>query len=73
MKTETENIKDFFTENRRKILSVKAIEQMADVPRNTLLNVITIGRNIPKAHVEAITRVLEIVGYEPVGNEHRFL
>lgn len=73
MKTETENIRAYFTENRRKILSVKAIEQMADVPRNTISNLLLIGRDIPKAHVEAITRVLEIVGYEPVSDDHRFL
>lgn len=64
--TETENIKAFFTDTRRLLVSVKAVEKMAGLPRNTLLNLLTVGRSIPKHHLENITNVLSIIGYEPI-------
>lgn len=62
---EAENIKAYFTENRRKLVSVKAVEAMAGVPRNTLLNLLTVGRAIPEHHLENIVGVLCILGYRP--------
>ena len=63
--SESENVREFFTDNRRKLVSVKAIEAMAGVPRNTLLNLLTVGRTIPEHHLENIVNVLRIVGYVP--------
>ena len=61
---ETENILAFFTEDRRKLVSVKAVEAMAGVPRNTLLNLLTVGRPIPERHLTGIVKVLALIGYK---------
>ena len=65
---ESRHIKQFFTEARRRLVSVRAIEAEAGVPRNTLLNLLTIDRPIPLAHLASLTQVLVLIGYQPPAN-----
>lgn len=66
MVSESENLKSWFTENRRKLVSVKAVEEMAGVPLSTLKHFLDNRRGIPEHHLENIVNVLSIVGYEPI-------
>ncbi|GAB4047669.1 hypothetical protein [Spirosoma litoris] len=68
---EIENIKAFFTENRRKVMRVKAIEELSGVPKNTLLNLLTIDRAIPQRHIENLINVLKLFGYRPLDAESK--
>ncbi|RIV20354.1 hypothetical protein DYU11_20090 [Fibrisoma montanum] len=63
--TESENLKAYFTANRRKLVSVKAVEVMAGVPASTLKHFLDNRRGIPEHHLENIVNVLAIIGYQP--------
>ncbi len=63
---EVKRIKSFFNETRFKVLSIAAIEQLAKVPKNTLLNTLKIERRLPQKHIYKIVQILEEFGYEPV-------
>lgn len=65
MVSESENLKSWFTENRRKLVSVNQVEQMAGVPASTLKHFLDCRRAIPEHHLENIVNVLRIVGYVP--------
>jgi len=59
-----DEIKEFFTNDRRKGIKIAAVEKEAGVPKNTLLNLITIGRKIPEKHLQSIATVLKTVGFK---------
>lgn len=65
--SESENIRAFYTPNRRKLVPIGAVEKMAGVPTNTLYNALhpSVLRAIPEHHLENIVNVLVIVGYVP--------
>ncbi|RYC70721.1 hypothetical protein [Spirosoma sordidisoli] len=64
--TEAENLKAWFTENRRKLVSVKAVEEMAGVPASTLKHFLDGRRAIPEHHLENIENVLSTIGYQSI-------
>lgn len=61
---ESEAIRAFFDFTRTRVLSVSAIEQLAEIPKNTLLNLLTTKRPIPANHIISLVRVLENFGYQ---------
>jgi|GEM_PF-5028515 len=64
VKKESAAIYQFFDYTRSRILSVSAIEQIAGIPKNTLLNLLTTNRTIPASHIISLVRVLEDFGYQ---------
>jgi hypothetical protein len=60
---ESAAIYQFFDFTRSRVLSVSAIEQLAEIPKNTLLNLLTTNRTIPANHIISLVRVLENFGY----------
>ncbi|OIN60574.1 hypothetical protein [Arsenicibacter rosenii] len=65
VRLQTENIKAYFTEVRRKLISVQAVETLAVVPPNTLLSIIQGDCCLPEDYLIKIIDVLQIVGYDP--------
>ncbi len=63
---ELNRIMDFFDYSRSKVMSVAAIEFLAEVPKNTLLNFLKVGRRLPQKHIFKIVDVLQKFGYQPV-------
>lgn len=61
---ESAAIYHFFDFTRSRVLSVSAIEQLAEIPKNTLLNLLTTNRTIPASHIIRLVRVLENFGYQ---------
>lgn len=61
---ELRRIMDFFDYTRSTIMSVAAIENIAGVPKNTLLNFLKAGRRLPQKHIFKIVDVLEKFGYQ---------
>lgn len=61
---ESATIYQFFDFTRSRVLSVAAIEQLAEIPKNTLLNLLTTNRTIPANHIIRLVRVLENFGYQ---------
>jgi len=64
VKRESAAIHQFFDYTRSRVLSVSAIEQIALIPKNTLLNLLTTNRSIPASHIISLVRVLEDFGYQ---------
>ncbi len=62
---QAENIKAYFTEVRRKLISVQAVETLAVVPPDTLLSLIQGECCLPEDYLIKIIDVLQIVGYDP--------
>lgn len=56
----------YFDYTRSRILSVSAIEKLAQVPKNTLLNFLKVGRPLPQKHILKIVTVLKEFGYNPL-------
>jgi plasmid maintenance system antidote protein VapI len=61
---ESAAIYHFFDFTRSRVLSVSALEQLAEIPKNTLLNLLTTNRIIPANHIIRLVRVLENFGYQ---------
>jgi hypothetical protein len=61
---ESAAIHQFFDFTRSRVLSVSAIEKLAEIPKNTLLNLLTTNRTIPGNHIISLVRVLENFGYQ---------
>ena len=61
---ESAAIYHFFDFTRSRVLSVSAIEQLAEIPKNTLLYLLTTNRTIPANHIIRLVRVLENFGYQ---------
>ena len=68
--SESDNLKTWFTDNRRKLVSVNQVEKMAGVPPATLRLFLDGRRSIPEHHLENIANVLSIIGYVPVEEIH---
>jgi hypothetical protein len=63
---ELKRIYAWFDYKRSRALSVAAIEELAEVPKNTLLNFLKVGRRLPQKHIYKIVSTLEYFGYEPM-------
>jgi hypothetical protein len=66
LQRELRRIYDFFDYKRSKVMSVASLEELAKLPKNTLLNFLTIGRPLPQKHIYKVVEVLEYFGYKPV-------
>lgn len=66
--TELENIKLFFTDKRRKILSVKAIAEESDIKFQTLNKFLLgeKGRYLTKEQIDRLIPILVNFGYKPI-------
>ena len=73
--TELENIKLYFTERRRKCLSVKAIAAIADIKFQTLNKFLLgeKGRYLTKEQIDRLVPILVDFGYKPLESETQFL
>jgi hypothetical protein len=69
---ELAGIREFFDYTRSRILSVSAIEQEAEIPKNTLLNVLKANRTIATNHISSLVEVLAKVGYQAQENWSQF-
>lgn len=63
IKRELDSIFHYFDYIRSQGLSVRAIERLSEVPKNTLLNFLSINRPIPEKHLFKIVSTLEHFGY----------
>lgn len=61
---ESAAIHRYFDHVRSRVLSVSAIEQLAEIPKNTLLNLLTTERPIPASHIINLVHILEKFGYQ---------
>jgi|WetSurMetagenome_2_1015567.scaffolds.fasta_scaffold04315_8 hypothetical protein len=66
MSNELKSIKQFFTERRKRCLSVKALEVEAKLPAKTLAHFLKGRRLLNPQHISALVPVLVYFGYEPV-------
>jgi hypothetical protein len=65
MNSELDNIKAFFTPRRLRCLSIKAIEQEANIPPKTLAHFLKGRRLLNAEHIDALIPVLVDFGYHP--------
>jgi len=66
MNAELHNIKDFFTERRKRCLSVKRIEEEAGIPVKALDHFLAGRRLLNLEHLDKLIPVLVDFGYKPV-------
>ena len=73
--TEEENILRWWEESptRQEVVSVTALEKKAEVGRGTFQHFLKRRRGLPQQHLDSLVRLLELIGYRPVSNEHRLL
>ena len=69
--TETQLIRDFFTDRRRRCLSVNQIEKEAEIPAKTLWFALEGVREIPYHHLDVLIQVLVDFGYKPLDRENK--
>ena len=68
MNTELQHIKEFFTERRKRCLSVKRIEEEAQIPVKALDHFLAGRRLLNIEHLDKLIPVLIDFGYKPVGD-----
>lgn len=73
MNAELQNIKAFFTERRKHCLSVKRLEEEADIPVKCLDHFLAGRRLLNIEHLDKLIPVLVDFGYKPVGIDNQFL
>lgn len=66
MNSELKNIEQYFTERRKRCLSVKAIEVEAGIPAKTLSHFLKGRRLLNAEHLNTLIPVLVDFGYKPV-------
>lgn len=71
--TETQLIRDFFTDRRRRCLSVNQIEKEAKLPAKTLWFALEGRREIPYHHLDTLVPVLVDFGYHPLDSNNQFI
>jgi lambda repressor-like predicted transcriptional regulator len=64
--SELEKIKEFFTDMRKRCLSVRRLEAYAGLPAKTLDNFLAGRRSLSASAVEKIIPVLEEFGYKSI-------
>lgn len=65
LEIESNNIIYFFSaKERTRMINISQVEKKAGVPKNTLLNLLSINRIISAKHIQSITDVLSNVGFE---------
>jgi len=74
-RSELENIKLFFTERRRKCLSVKAIAEESDIKFQTLNKFLLgeKGRYLTNEQIDRIVPILLDFGYKPLEVDNQIL
>ena len=72
MNAELQNIKEFFTERRKRCLSVKRLEEEAGMPKKSLDHFLANRRLLSLEHLDKLIPILVDFGYKPV-NESQFL
>jgi len=74
MNSELTSIHQFFTERRRRCLSVKSIEKEAGIPAKTLDHFLSGRRQtISFENIDKLIPVLVDFGYKPTNTENQFL
>lgn len=66
MNSELQNIKDFFTERRKRCLSVKRLEEEAKIPVKALDHFLAGRRLLNLEHLDKLIPVLIDFGYKPI-------
>lgn len=61
---EQEKLRDFLKD--KKALSIKKLEEMCNIPNNTLRHFNAGRRNLPKKHFDKIEHVLTEYGYNSI-------
>jgi hypothetical protein len=64
--TEQENINQFLSGDRKKLISVALLERLAELPKSTLAHFLRGSRDLPQHHIDNVVRWLKLVGYIPV-------
>ena len=70
MNSELQNIQQFFTERRKRCLSVKRLEEEAQIPVKSLDHFIAGRRLLNLEHLNKLISVLVDFGYKPVTDSH---
>ena len=73
MNKELKNIQNFFTDRRKRCLSVKRIEEEAEIPAKTLSHFLAGRRMISAENVDKLIPILVAFGYKPVDSDNQFL
>ena len=69
--TERDNIRAFFTDEMRKLVRVRGVEEMAGLPVKTLIHFLKYRRDLRDDHVAKLLPILKKVGYKPLGNQYQ--
>ena len=71
---ETENLKAWLSEpDRRAMINIRGIERTCELPESTLKNWLAGTQGLAQHHLDNMVRMLSLLGYEAVSNEHRVL
>ncbi len=68
MNAELQNIQQFFTERRKRCLSVKRLEEEAQIPVKALDHFLAGRRLLNLEHLDKLIPVLVDFGYKPVAD-----
>ena len=71
---ETDNLKEWLsTPERRGMLNIRGIERTCDLPFGTLKQWLRGSQGLPQHHLDNLVRMLSLLGYQAVTNNHQFL
>lgn len=73
MTNELKNIQKFFTDRRKRCLSVKRIEEEAEIPAKTLSHFLAGRRMISAENVDKLIPILVDLGYKTIDSDNKFL
>lgn len=71
---EINNLQEWLSEpDRRAMLNIRGIERTCDLPAGTLKNWLRGSQGLAQHHLHNLVRMLSMLGYQAVTNEHRFV
>ena len=69
MTNDLKNIQNFFTDRRKRCLSVKRLEEEADLPAKTLDHFLAGRRQLSADHLDKLVPILVDFGYRPLDSD----
>lgn len=72
--TETDHLKQWLsTPERRAMINIRGIEKTCGLPENILKNWLQGSQGLAEHHLDNLVRMLQLLGYKPITNDHQFL
>lgn len=71
---ELEHLKTWLSEpTRRGMINIRGIERSCDMPLNTVKHWLSGSQGLAQHHLDNLVRMLAVIGYKAVTNDHQFL